>query len=97
VTTKAGDAFRMMARAADENPETDFSTSIVSGAVTHMAVDLDLSKEQVADTVSRLYELLEPGFPALRKAKHLTSYEDIAAAAKEGAADIARHQAKGQG
>ena len=72
---KASETYRLLATMAERNNE-DFTSNIFGTLILHLACDLGLSREQCIANFTKFYDMLEPGFQAVRDSVKKLKPED---------------------
>jgi len=65
---KASEAYRIMADMAERTGAENLTNNLVASFISHLAVDLGLSREAILKVTAEAYDALQPSFQAVRDA-----------------------------
>ena len=61
------EVIHQLAKTAEEVPNAPLAYVLLPAIVTHMGLDLGITKAQALDMLSQVWDTIEPVFPALRE------------------------------
>lgn len=74
---KASEAYRIIADMAERTGSENLTENLIATFISHLAIDCGRTKKQIVAVVEKAFDLMEPGFEAMRAATAGMKPEDM--------------------